>query len=323
MRKRAGKRKVNYASDVKRTMPITTVGRPRPGASNRQYMPLSINQRRKKMLDNISKCYIIIFTVGAAVSVCVPHAGERSQTRSIAATRNFKPTTSRCHRSTVCQRQLLRSQRSRPGQVRDAAPRAERGSLGDWRRDGFRLLPALVLSSAGSLRGGWACRPGSPQTGSQAGTQADRRGPGLPRRDAPEGALRADTGTGALDPTAFRNQGASAKHRTQPAASSKKTPLNESGDPSIAHPNLTEQYEQLRREATSCSEHAAQGLGLALFLRRGMTAWMQAWSQCTDSATPNAHPRQARPAAVPTDLRTQIATLLAGIILGLQQEATS
>jgi hypothetical protein len=98
--------------------------------------------------------------------------------------------------------------------------------------------------------------------------------------------------------------------------------MNESGGPRRAQPDLTEQYEQLRREATSCSEHTAQGLGLALFLRRGMASWMQAWSQCTDSAAPNAHPRPATPTAVPLDLRTQIATLLAGIILGLQQEAT-
>src|SRR6266849_4376686 len=241
-----------------------------------------------------------------------------------ANTRDYSESASpRRDRRAVCQRQLFRSQRSRPGQVRDAAPGAERGSLGDWRRDGFRLLPALVLSSAGSLRGGWACRPGSPQTRSQAGTQADRRGPGLPRRDTPEEAVRADNGTGALDPTAFRNQGASTEHRTQPAASSKKTPLNEPGDPPIARPDLTEQYEQLRRDATGRSAHAVQGLGLALFLRRGMTAWMQAWSQCTDCAAPNTHPRPATPAAVPMDLRAQIATLLAGIILGLQQEATS
>jgi hypothetical protein len=100
-------------------------------------------------------------------------------------------------------------------------------------------------------------------------------------------------------------------------------PLNESAGQPIAPPDLTEQYEQLRREATCCSEQAAQGLGLALFLRRGMTAWMQAWSQCTDCAAPKTHPWPATPAAVPMDLRTQIATLLAGIILGLQQEATS
>jgi hypothetical protein len=87
---------------------------------------------------------------------------------------------------------------------------------------------------------------------------------------------------------------------------------------------LTEQYEQLRREATGCSEQAVQGLGLALFLRRGMTAWMQAWLQCSDGAAPNTHPRPATmPAAVPMDLRAQIATLLAGIILSLQQEATA
>jgi hypothetical protein len=87
-----------------------------------------------------------------------------------------------------------------------------------------------------------------------------------------------------------------------------------------AHPDLTEQYEQLRCEATNHSEHGREGLGLALFLRRGMTAWMQAWSQYT--VTAKAHPQPAMPATVPIDLRTQVATLLAGIILGLHQEAT-
>jgi hypothetical protein len=87
-----------------------------------------------------------------------------------------------------------------------------------------------------------------------------------------------------------------------------------------AHPDLAEQYEQLRREATGHSEHERKGLGLAFFLRRGMTAWMQAWSQCT--VTPKAHSQPAMPAAIPIDLRTQVATLLAGIILSLHQEAT-
>jgi len=102
----------------------------------------------------------------------------------------------------------------------------------------------------------------------------------------------------------------------------KKTPLNQSAGQPRAHPDLTEQYEQLRREATGCSEHGAQGLGLALFLRRGMTAWMQAWSQCADPGAPHTRPQPASVASVPIDLRAQIATLLAGIILSLQQEAT-
>jgi hypothetical protein len=70
----------------------------------------------------------------------------------------------------------------------------------------------------------------------------------------------------------------------------------------MAHPDLTEQYEQLRRDATGRSEPAVLGLGLALFLRRGMTAWMQAWSQCSDCAAFNTHSRPATPAAVPMDL---------------------
>jgi hypothetical protein len=99
--------------------------------------------------------------------------------------------------------------------------------------------------------------------------------------------------------------------------------VNESGAQVRATPDLTDQYEQLRREASTRSEHGSEGLGLALFLRRGMTAWMQAWSQCTDHDAPNAHFQPATTAApVPIDLRAQVATLLAGIILGLQQEAT-
>jgi hypothetical protein len=322
MRRRAGNRKGNYASNVKGTMPTAAVGSASQGALYKHNIPLNIWHRRKKTLDNTPKCIIIIFTVGAA-RARVAHAGERSQTRGSATTRDSESASPRRDRRAVCQRQLFRSQRSRPGQVRDAAPGAERGSLGDWRRDGFRLLPALVLSSAGCLRGGWARWTGSSQTRPQAGAQAHRRGPGLHCRDASERACCADTGTGAADPRTFRDKGSSTKHRTQPAASSKKTPRNESSGQPIAPPDLTEQYEQLRREATGRSEHEVQGLGLALFLRRGMTAWMQAWSQCTGCAAPNTHPRPATPAAVPRDLRTQIATLLAGIILGLQQEATS
>src|ERR1700730_11589689 len=216
------------------------------------------------MLDKMKIWSIIIFTRAAARNR-VADAGERSQTRSLAGTRDFKPTAPRSHRSPVHHRQLLRSQRSCPGQVRDAAPRAERGPLGDRRCDGFRFLAPIVLSSPVRFRGSWARRPGASQARPQAGPQADGRGPGLHRRDAPERAVRTDTGTGALDPRAFRNEGSSTKYRTQLTAASKKTPLNESGAQLRSTSDLTKQYEQLRREATSHSEHESKGLGLALF----------------------------------------------------------
>jgi len=66
-------------------------------------------------------------------------------------------------------------------------------------------------------------------------------------------------------------------------------------------------------------------LGLALFLRRGMAAWIDAWSQCTsdDMQPARSSPTTATTAPVPIDVRAQLATLLAGIILGLPQEATT
>src|SRR5579864_7304002 len=243
MKRRPVDRKVNYASFVKINMPPLVAGTASRRAAYRHLLPIKTLRRLNKTLDNALIGIIIIFTYA---SLSVGDAGKRFQTRILAGTRNFKPPAPRSYRSAVCQGQLFRSQRSRPGQVRDAAPRAERGPLGDWHRDGFRLFPALVLSSAGSLRGGWARRPGSPQTRPQAGAQADRRGLGFHRPDTPERAVGADTGTGALDPTAFRDQSTSSKHRTRPAASSKKTPLNESAGQPRAHPDLTKQYEQLR-----------------------------------------------------------------------------
>jgi len=77
----------------------------------------------------------------------------------------------------------------------------------------------------------------------------------------------------------------------------------------------------LRRDAMGVSAHGPEGLGLALFLRRGMTDWMQAWSQCC-GVKPSAPTQPATPATVPIDIRAQVATLLAGIILGLPQEGT-
>lgn len=70
------------------------------------------------------------------------------------------------------------------------------------------------------------------------------------------------------------------------------------------------------------SAHGGKGLGLALFLRRGMTAWMQAWSECASNIEPGKPPQPSFDETLPADMRSQITALLAGIILCLQQEAT-
>jgi len=99
--------------------------------------------------------------------------------------------------------------------------------------------------------------------------------------------------------------------------------LSESNDDEpVIRQDLVAYYEQLRRDATDVCARGREGLGLTLFLRRGMTAWMQAWSQCISCVTPQVQPQPAT-APVPIDVRAQVAMLLAGIILGLQQEATA
>ncbi len=66
--------------------------------------------------------------------------------------------------------------------------------------------------------------------------------------------------------------------------------------------------------------YGGQGLGLALFLRRGMTAWMQTWSECTGNVEPATSSQPGVYETIPADMRSQIATLLAGMILSQQQE---
>jgi hypothetical protein len=104
-------------------------------------------------------------------------------------------------------------------------------------------------------------------------------------------------------------------------APSKKTPLSEANHEPVVGQDLVAHYEQLRCDVTGGAARGCEGLGLALFLRRGMAGWMQAWSQCS-CVTPRAQTWPATMSPVPVDVRAQVATLLAGIILGLQQETT-
>lgn len=86
--------------------------------------------------------------------------------------------------------------------------------------------------------------------------------------------------------------------------------------------DLLTHYEQLRKDALSLPAGHTPAPGLALFLRKGMTAWMRAWSCCMPKPAPKT---ASLPDSTPTcsvDIRTQIATILAGMILGRQLEVS-
>jgi len=87
--------------------------------------------------------------------------------------------------------------------------------------------------------------------------------------------------------------------------------------------DLVADYERLRRDVLGSPSAGDEGFGLALFLRRGMTAWMEAWSECSSRVEPGPRSEPQVDETIPTNTRTQITALLAGMILYLQQEATA
>jgi len=80
---------------------------------------------------------------------------------------------------------------------------------------------------------------------------------------------------------------------------------------------LIDRYEELRRQVLGrCGAH---GHGLALLMRRGMSAWMQAWSLCVAGPpAPTKAPDDQE--TCPVELHREVATLLANMVLFARQE---
>jgi hypothetical protein len=74
-------------------------------------------------------------------------------------------------------------------------------------------------------------------------------------------------------------------------------------------------YEELRRAALGGAAGSGRGLGLALFLRSGMAAWMETCAALVPSRDAPARP--TGPPVVPLDLRLEVATLLAEMALAV------
>ena len=89
---------------------------------------------------------------------------------------------------------------------------------------------------------------------------------------------------------------------------------------SITAQEWAARYEQLRRDALNQGSGVPSGIGLAVFLRQGLRAWMRA---CSRVVTPSVS-QFAQPAPVssmPFDVRTQTVLILAGMLLGNRSEA--
>ena len=79
-------------------------------------------------------------------------------------------------------------------------------------------------------------------------------------------------------------------------------------------------YEQLRSAALNRGSGVSSGIGLVVFLRQGLTAWMRA---CSSVLTPSVNqvPQPSPISSLPFDVRTQTVLILAGMLLGNRSEA--
>jgi hypothetical protein len=78
---------------------------------------------------------------------------------------------------------------------------------------------------------------------------------------------------------------------------------------------LVDRYEELRGQALGQSVGGGPGLGLALFIRRGMAAWMGAWSNCTPQIDRRSAPDPPADRAFPMDVRSQVARVLVEMVM--------
>jgi hypothetical protein len=78
--------------------------------------------------------------------------------------------------------------------------------------------------------------------------------------------------------------------------------------------DLCGRYEELRREVLTHEAGNSSGLGLGLFIRRGMAAWVRSWSHCSQQGQPAS--RAESSPILAGNFRGEVARVLAGMVLG-------
>ena len=90
--------------------------------------------------------------------------------------------------------------------------------------------------------------------------------------------------------------------------------------PEVAPENLVLLYEDLRRRVLGEGAGPAGGLGAALFVHKGVLAWMRAWSDCTRPREGAAIQEPPAHDSVPPRLQPEVVMILAGMALNHYQE---
>src|ERR1035438_4599874 len=222
---------------------------------------------------------IIILTKQLAWWNRDPHGQEtnpRSQNSGTPARGLFAPPSRAGHRRTVLDSRVFRSARPGSGQVRDATPGAKRGTSGEPVGSPLRLLPSLVLPSAGCVPAGRPAGIDATEARAEESAQTHRRSAGSGPPSAAGRSLSTSGGLSFAGQKQIRHHRSSTQYRARIDPQSKKTTVIETLPHSIPPQEWVARYEQLRSEVLSRGHGIARGIGLVVFLRQGLTAWMRA-----------------------------------------------
>ena len=82
---------------------------------------------------------------------------------------------------------------------------------------------------------------------------------------------------------------------------------------------LLNRYEQLRRQALGELFTEGAGLGLALFIRRGMTAWMKAWTEHVSGVGAVGIRKPVVENAIQQNISNQVTMVLTNMVMSLER----
>ena len=252
------------------------------------------------------------------------HSQSRPESRRPTGLRSFAPPARSHSRRSLCQRRVLRSERSRAGALRDAPPALPRGISRNRRCAIFRGQSPSLLSDPSCLRGGRNPRAPASAARPQACTQVYRRATRLRRSLACRARLGKWRRSRRGRPTTFRNPRSSpidrpsfgsAEKKTLASSETERVSTNKSAD-------VLDHYEALRRQVLDCDVSHGTGLGMALFLTRGMSVWLAA---LRDLVTPSSNSSSNEPpadASKDVPINSELINAVAEMVLACSGEGT-
>jgi hypothetical protein len=261
----------------------------------------------EKGLDDFLCKNIIIFTHRRAPL--------SSKTATASPGRGAEPESRRRHERTISAKRVLRSRRFGSGQVRDATTSGTAGTAGERSCPSLWLFQAFVLSGTSRFRRGGLGGVAAAQTRTTRWTQVDRRSDGFRHPDPRTGCLLVLGTDRQAHSTTVSNFHSSTQYRS-PVEPSKKTQLSvheptERG----RHEELSTAYEQLRSQVLGVNGKPPRGPGLAVFLGRGMKAWIDAYRQWSARTATSKTVRSPGSTTLCTPVENEVIVLLTGMLM--------